>query len=442
MKIAIATFADLPSPPVKGGAVETLIDIICQINEKKKKIDIDLFSIADKNAEIKAAEYHQTEFVYYQKYYSKKINVKSIAWKLFKKSIPDKTMSGITSLINKEDYDFVIITSINNEMEYIFRKIHSKVIWYLHGDPLSVLSTDAIERITNQCYSVITVSDFVKSRVKSAAPGCRAVTVRNCTDLIPIPDKEVTVVKQKIRNKAEIGMKDKLFVYIGRIIPIKGVYELVRAFVSADMQNAKLLIVGAPSNRGEEIYLEKIKEIANSNVKYWGYADHDKLNELYCAADCVVAPSICQEAAPLIALELYSTYLSYLPKDKVCFPLKMNDDNRGSFTELLKSEKVGQISVNISKPGITKGEHWHNTKWEFFIVVSGHGLIQERKIGTDEVIEFEVFGDKIEAVHMLPGYTHNIINLSDTENLVTVMWANEQFDPKHPDTFYEKVEKE
>ena len=138
------------------------------------------------------------------------------------------------------------------------------------------------------------------------------------------------------------------------------------------------------------------------------------------------------------AKKLYSTYLSYLPKDKVCFPLKMNDDNRGSFTELLKSEKVGQISVNISKPGITKGEHWHNTKWEFFIVVSGHGLIQERKIGTDEVIEFEVFGDKIEAVHMLPGYTHNIINLSDTENLVTVMWANEQFDPKHPDTFYEK----
>lgn len=139
------------------------------------------------------------------------------------------------------------------------------------------------------------------------------------------------------------------------------------------------------------------------------------------------------------AKKLYSTYLSYLPKDKVCFPLKMNVDNRGSFTELLKSEKVGQISVNISKPGITKGEHWHNTKWEFFIVVSGHGLIQERKIGTDEVIEFEVSGDKIEVVHMLPGYTHNIINLSETENLVTVMWANESFDPAHPDTFFEKV---
>lgn len=139
------------------------------------------------------------------------------------------------------------------------------------------------------------------------------------------------------------------------------------------------------------------------------------------------------------AKKLYSTYLSYLPKEKVAFPLKMNVDQRGSFTELLKTEKCGQFSVNISKPGITKGQHWHNSKWEFFIVVSGHGLIQERKIGTDEVIEFEVSGDKIEAVHMLPGYTHNIINLSDTEDLVTLMWANEQFDPNRPDTFFEIV---
>lgn len=137
--------------------------------------------------------------------------------------------------------------------------------------------------------------------------------------------------------------------------------------------------------------------------------------------------------------KLYSMYLSYLPKEKVAFPLKMNVDVRGSFTELLKTEKCGQVSVNISKPGITKGQHWHNSKWEFFIVVSGHGLIEERKIGTDEVLRFEVSGEKIEAVHMLPGYTHNIINLSDTDDLVTVMWANEQFDPEHPDTFGEKV---
>ena len=139
------------------------------------------------------------------------------------------------------------------------------------------------------------------------------------------------------------------------------------------------------------------------------------------------------------AKKLYSTYLSYLPKKKVSFPLKMNVDSRGSFTELLKTEKCGQFSVNISKPGVTKGQHWHHSKWEFFIVVSGHGLIQERKIGSNEVIEFEVSGDKIEAVHMLPGYTHNIINLSDSEDLVTLMWANEQFDPNHPDTYYEKV---
>ncbi len=140
------------------------------------------------------------------------------------------------------------------------------------------------------------------------------------------------------------------------------------------------------------------------------------------------------------AKKLYSTYLSYLPKEKASFPLKMNCDDRGSFTELLKTEKCGQFSVNISKPGITKGQHWHNTKWEFFIVVSGKGLIQQRKIGTDEVLNFEVSGEKIEAVHMLPGYTHNIINLSDTDDLVTVMWANEQFDPSRPDTFFEVVE--
>ena len=139
------------------------------------------------------------------------------------------------------------------------------------------------------------------------------------------------------------------------------------------------------------------------------------------------------------AKKLYSTYLSYLPREKVSFPLKMNCDPRGSFTELLKTANCGQFSVNISKPGITKGQHWHHTKWEFFIVVAGKGLIQQRKVGSDEVLNFEVSGEKIEAVHMLPGYTHNIINLSDTEDLVTLMWANEQFDPKRPDTFFEVV---
>ena len=162
----------------------------------------------------------------------------------------------------------------------------------------------------------------------------------------------------------------------------------------------------------------------------------DLLNTFKSQSSTLLMPEIPNNS---FAKKLYSTYLSYLPKEKVAFPLKMNCDDRGSFTELLKTEKCGQFSVNISKPGITKGQHWHNTKWEFFIVVSGHGLIQERKIGTDEVIEFEVTGENIQAIHMLPGYTHNIINLSSTENLVTVMWANEQFDSSKPDTFFEKV---
>ena len=162
----------------------------------------------------------------------------------------------------------------------------------------------------------------------------------------------------------------------------------------------------------------------------------DCLNKFHDQPKSLIMPAIPDGS---FEKKLYSMYLSYLPKEKVAFDLKMNVDDRGSFTELLKTMDHGQFSVNISKPGITKGQHWHNSKWEFFIVVSGHGLIQERKIGSDEVMEFEVSGDKIQAVHMLPGYTHNIINLSDTENLVTLMWANEIFDSNRPDTYFETV---
>ena len=163
----------------------------------------------------------------------------------------------------------------------------------------------------------------------------------------------------------------------------------------------------------------------------------DLLKAFHDQPETLIVPEI---AAGSFARKLYSTYLSYLPEAKVKFALKMNQDERGSFTELLKTVSGGQFSVNISKPGITKGQHWHNTKWEFFIVVSGHALIQERRIGSDEVMSFEVSGKKIEAVHMLPGYTHNIINLSDTEDLITLMWANEQFDPAKPDTYFEQVQ--
>ena len=162
----------------------------------------------------------------------------------------------------------------------------------------------------------------------------------------------------------------------------------------------------------------------------------DLLQQFKQQPETLVVPDIPDGS---FAKKLYSLYLSYLPADKFKFALKMNCDDRGSFTELLKTVNCGQFSVNISKPGITKGQHWHNSKWEFFIVVSGRALIEERNIHTNEKVSFEVSGDKIEAVHMIPGWTHNIINLSDTENLVTLMWANEQFDPNHPDTFFEVV---
>lgn len=164
----------------------------------------------------------------------------------------------------------------------------------------------------------------------------------------------------------------------------------------------------------------------------------DLLEQFKAQPTTLVMPEI---PAGSFAKKLYSTYLSYLPKEKVAFPLKMNVDDRGSFTELVKSVGVGQVSINISKPGITKGQHWHNTKWEQFIVVAGEGLIQQRNVLTDEVLEWRVSGKQIEAVQMLPGYTHNIINLSDTEDLVTVMWCNECFDPARPDTFFEPVVK-
>ncbi len=204
-------------------------------------------------------------------------------------------------------------------------------------------------------------------------------------------------------------------------------------------------MIGALQGMEHHCEFDGVEAVAKSDGRYC-YVPHthkatlgrivELLNQFKAQPQTLVIPEIPDGS---FAKALYSTYLSYLPKEKVAFPLKMNVDARGSFTELVKSANVGQVSINISRPGITKGQHWHNTKWEFFIVVSGHGLIQQRKIGTDDVIELEVSGDKIEAVHMLPGYTHNIINLSDTDDLVTVMYCNECFDQNRPDTFFEKV---
>ena len=206
-------------------------------------------------------------------------------------------------------------------------------------------------------------------------------------------------------------------------------------------------LLDALENKEKYCEYEGVEAVAKENGKYaYIPVTHketlgsiaDTLESFKRQPETLIMPEI---SSGSFVKKLYSTYLSYLPKEKVSFPLKMNIDSRGSFTELLKTVSCGQFSVNISKPGITKGEHWHNTKWEFFIVVSGKALIQERRIGTDEILEFYVSGEKIEAVHMLPGYTHNIINLSDTEDLITLMWANESFDKNKPDTFSEKVER-
>jgi UDP-2-acetamido-2,6-beta-L-arabino-hexul-4-ose reductase len=188
-------------------------------------------------------------------------------------------------------------------------------------------------------------------------------------------------------------------------------------------------LCAVPTENGKYCYVPTSHKVTLGEIV-------DLLESFKQQPETLVMPSISDGS---FAKKLYSLYLTYLPKEKIAFDLKMNCDARGSFTELIRTADHGQVSVNISKPGITKGQHWHNSKWEFFIVVAGHGLIQERKIGTDEVVEFEVSGDKIQAIHMIPGWTHNIINLSETENLVTVMWANEAFDPEHPDTFGEPV---
>ncbi len=205
--------------------------------------------------------------------------------------------------------------------------------------------------------------------------------------------------------------------------------EMLRALAGSEHRCSYSGAEMAPTADGEFCYVPVSHKVSLGEIV-------SLLESFALQPRTLTMPSIPQGS---FAKKLYSTYLSYLPPDKAAFPLKMNVDDRGSFTELLRTVDAGQFSVNVSKPGITKGQHWHHSKWEFFMVVHGQALIQMRKIGEDEVLEFRTSGDHIQAVHMLPGYTHNIINLSDTEDLVTLMWANELFDPAHPDTFFEGV---
>lgn len=303
MKIAFATFAGLPNPAVLGGAVETLIDDICNVNETRKELSIDVFSVNNELAREKSKEYSCTDYNYYftkkNSYFSKK----NIVYKITKKSIPNKTMNSICKTINNEGYDFVIVTSINAEFKYVFKKIHSKVIWYLHGDPISILPNDILKDICKQCCGIITVSDFINKRISSVGVCCPVKTLKNCASLIPVSKEDEAAVNKEIREKYKIDSNDILYLYFGRITKIKGIFELIQAFNIADIQNAKLLIVGKPSNDEETEYYNELKRISDDRVIFAGYVDHSQLNKVICASNIVAVPSICHEAAGLSVIE-------------------------------------------------------------------------------------------------------------------------------------------
>lgn len=303
MKIAIATFADLPNPPVKGGAVETLIDDLCKENEKEEKILIDIYSIYNTEAKEIANSYKFTSFNYYEKKKLKKISIKNIIYKLTKKSILDTNMRNLVENINHQKYDFVIVTSIIRELKYILKKIKSPTIWYLHGDPVSVLKKDEIEKILKECDGVITVSNFIKKRIEKFQNNCQILTVPNCTDLLLITKEKEKEVYNNFRNRFGIKKDEILVTYVGRINSIKGILELVEAFVEIDINNMKLLVVGSPKTEEEKEYYKKIKEKSNEKIIFSEYIEHNKLNELYYSTDVVAVPSICMEAAPLVIIE-------------------------------------------------------------------------------------------------------------------------------------------
>ncbi len=303
MKIAFATFANLPNPPSKGGAVEALIDDLCLENENEKKLEIDLFSIYDDEAKKLSYGYKNTKFHYYKNKKHGKFTLKNIVAKFFKIYIPDKNMNRIISLINKEKYDFVIVTSLNRELKFVFSRIKSKVIWYLHGDPFSALSKKNIEDILKNTDGIIAVSDFIKERVCNLKGAKKVNVVLNCIDLIPLEKEKELEARRTVRERFQIGEGEILYTYVGRITPIKGILETIRAFVSAKIPNSKLMIVGAPSGKEQEEYYAKLKAEADKNVIFSGYIPHNQLNEIYAATDVVTVPSLCCESALLTGLE-------------------------------------------------------------------------------------------------------------------------------------------
>ena len=303
MKIAIATFAQLPVPPVKGGAVETLLDYICTENEISGALEIDVFSIYDETA-VRVPQKTYTKYTFIYNSQLNKFSLTNVLNKVFKtRKFLNVNIKKYITEINKQEYDFVIITSIFWELEFIADKINSPVIWYLHADALSVLNKNDIDKILSKCKAVITVSDFVSGRIEALSPKCRVITVKNCSGIKPISEEREQEVSRKIREKYGIAEDDILFTYVGRIMSIKGIKELVTAFNQLSVNNKKLLIVGSPATQEDYEYLEELKCICDKKVIFAGYIENQNLNEIYCATDAAVVPSICFEAAGLTVIE-------------------------------------------------------------------------------------------------------------------------------------------
>lgn len=303
MKIAIVTFSNLPVPPVEGGAVETLLDYICTENEKFLRLEIDVFGIYSEEAETAIKE-RSTQYTFLRHKKIRKYSFANIFNRLFNtRKFLNSNIKKYICEINKKNYDFVIVTSIFKELEYVIDKLNSPVIWYLHADALSVLDKNDIKKILLNCCGVITVSDFVSNRIKSLSPKCKVLTVKNCSGITPIDDNIEKDVSLQVRKNYKILPNDILFTYVGRITRIKGIKELVTAFNGLNVKNKKLLIVGAPMVQADFEYLAEIKSICDDNVIFAGYIDNQKLNSIFCATNAAVVPSICLEAAPLSVIE-------------------------------------------------------------------------------------------------------------------------------------------
>lgn len=301
MKIAIATLADLPIPPVNGGAVENLIEILSSINETGNgDLQIDIYSVYQGRI---TPDKKYTRYYYYKKHKTPAISIKTIFYKLFKVSLPDKDMKWIIRRINHEDYDAVIVTSIINELELFIQKINARVIWYLHGDPVTVLSTKRINSILNECFAVFAVSKFIHQQIVGINSNVSTFVIHNTSSVQPIRRNEEKTIKNLVKAGMGIPLQSVLLLYVGRILPIKGVLEMVKAFNMIHDNNVYLAIAGSPSNESEKEYFDIIENEANDHVMFCGYIENEKLNMYYCACDAVIIPSICNEAAPLTLIE-------------------------------------------------------------------------------------------------------------------------------------------